>query len=92
MVKVMSSNKEEAEKKLKELNEALSVVNKVEEQVSWACDFTNYSSISCALEPIYEAVDLARDNLEYQISYLTDQIDEYDFKLAVFEKDNKIAV
>jgi len=88
----MSSNIQEVNKKLKELKEALSVVNKIEEQISWACDFTNYRSISNALDPIYESTDSAKEDIEKEIYYLEEQLDEYEFKLAEFEEANNITV
>lgn len=88
----MNSNLKEANKKLKELKEALSVVQKIEDQISWACDFTSYTIISNALEPVYEVVDSAKENIENEIFYLEDQLEEYNFKLAEFEEENKIDV
>ncbi len=46
MVRV--SNINDVAKKLKELKEAISVCSKVEDQVSWAVDFTSYKSITNA--------------------------------------------
>lgn len=83
---------EKVQLKLKELKEALSVVENVEDKVIWACDFASFPIISHLLNPIADAASEVRDNLEDEISYLQDQIDDYEFKLAVFEKENTISV
>lgn len=82
----------EVELKLKELKEALEVINKIEEQVSWACDFTSFACIARALEPVYEAVDEAKSNLNHELDFLELKIEEYNDKLADFEFDNRIEV
>lgn len=78
--------------KTKELKEALDVVQKIEDQVSWACDFTSFKDIERALEPIYEAIDSARTDLQHEMDYLEYQIEEYNIKKAEWEFDNQIAV
>lgn len=80
----------QANKKIKELKEALEVCKKVEDQVSWACDFTNFKLISRALEPICEAVDNARDDLEREIDYVENAIEDYYYKKDLFENENAI--
>jgi uncharacterized protein YaaN involved in tellurite resistance len=86
------SNIEEVASKLKELKEAKSVCQKIEDQVSWACDFTRYQTVSNALDPIYEAVDSARDSIDDEINFIEDQLENYKFKLDLFEHDNKIEI
>jgi hypothetical protein len=86
----MSNNLDKANQKMKELKEALQVVQKIEDQVSWACDCTSFTCISEALEPLYEVVDTARQRLENELDYLDNEISDYEFKLAEFELENKI--
>ena len=86
------SNINEVADKLKELKEAVSVCQKIEDQVSWACDFTTYRIISDALEPIYEAVDSAKDSINQEINYIEDRLEDYKYKLDIFEHENKIEV
>lgn len=89
----MSSNSIElANKKLKELREALNVIQSVENKVTWAQDFTNYPDITRALDPINQGVDCARDEIEREIDYLENQVQEYNEKLADFEFENAIDV
>lgn len=84
------SNLDDVAKKLKELKEAISVCNKVEDQVSWAVDFTNFKTISNALEPLYEAVGESREALQQEVEYIEDQLHDYKFKLGIFKNENKI--
>lgn len=86
----MPEHLDTAQKKLKELYEAVEVCKKIEEQVSWACDFTSYISISQALEPIYEAVDSGREELEKEIDYIEYQIEEYLLNKYEFDIENAI--
>jgi hypothetical protein len=89
-MKGMNDNLDKANQKLKELKEALQVVQKLEDQVSWACDCTNFACISEALEPMYDVIDTARTQLEHELDYLDNEISDYQFKLAEFELENKI--
>ena len=82
----------EVDKKMKELKEALEVIKKVEDQVSWAYDFTSFTCIREALEPMYNTVDEARADIENEIDILEYQIEEYNSKLADFEFENRIMV
>jgi hypothetical protein len=79
-------------KKLKELKEALDVVNSIENKATWACDFTSFPVISQMLEPIAEIADEVRDKIESEIDYIQEQLEDYEFKLAVFEQENRIVV
>jgi hypothetical protein len=79
-----------AKKYSKELKEALEVCKKIEDQVSWACDFTSFASINRALEPLYEAVDDAREQLEHEQDHIDNQIEDYFLKLYQFDSENAI--
>jgi hypothetical protein len=78
--------------KLKELKEALQVIQSVEDKVTWACDFTTFPVISRALEPIAEIADEVREIIQDEINYIEDRIEDYEYKLAVFEQENRIIV
>jgi len=75
---------------LKELKEALEVCKKVEDQVAWACDFASFPAINKALEPILEAVNEAWHQLEHEIDYTDNQIEDYYLKLYEFDAKNAI--
>lgn len=84
------SNLDDVAKKLKELREAISVCNRVEDQVSWAVDFTSFNTISEALDPLYEAVGESKSALQQEVDYIEDQLHEYKYKLGLFNNENKI--
>lgn len=84
------SNLDDVAKKLKELREAISVCNKVEDQVSWAVDFTSFNTISEALDPLHEAVGESKSALQQEVDYIEDQLHEYKYKLGMFNVENKI--
>jgi len=86
MVKV--SNINDVAKKLKELKEAISVCSKVEDQVSWAVDFTSYRSITNALEPLLEFVDEAKEQLEKEVDEIEGMLQDYKYKLGLFKEEN----
>jgi hypothetical protein len=79
-----------AKKYSKELKEALEVCKKIEDQVSWAYDFTSFVSINRALEPLYEAVDETREQLEHEYNFIDNQIEDYYLKLYQFDSENAI--
>jgi hypothetical protein len=74
----------------KELQEALEVCKKIEDQISWACDFTSFASIGRTLEPLYETIDGAREQLEREQDYIDNQIEDYYLKLYQFDNENAI--
>ena len=86
MVKV--SNINDVAKKLKELKEAISVCAKVEDQVSWAVDFTSYRSITTALEPLQDCVDEVKEHLEKEVDDIQGMLQEYKYKLGLFKEEN----
>lgn len=90
MSMVKFANLDEVAKKLKELKEAISVCNKVEDQVSWAVDFTNFRTIANALDPLCEAINDSKDTLQKEVNYIENQLHDYKFKLGLFENENKI--
>ena len=92
-MKLMSSNSLElVDKKLKELNEALNVLEDIEDKVIWAQDFASYPDITQALEPIHGGITSARNDIEHEIDFLEDQVHEYNEKLAEFQFENAIEV
>lgn len=88
----MSDPLARAQHKLKELKEALNVIESVEDKVIWACDFTSYPDIAYMLNPIADVAGEVRDKIEDEIYHLEEQIEEYSYKLAEFEEDNTISV
>ncbi len=81
-----------AEKKLTELKQALAVAQEVEDRATWASDFASFTDITQSMDLIADAAVMAKDQLEYEIDYLEEQLKEFDFKLAEFEHENTIKV
>lgn len=81
-----------ADKKIKELNEALKVIEKIDDQISWAQDFTSFPLISQALDPIFDSINEARETLEHELYYLEEKISDFNYKKLEFEIDNEIKV
>jgi chromosome segregation ATPase len=67
---------EKIQHKLKQLNEALELVEDVSDRCAWADDFANYGSIREALDPVYSAAEQAREEIEDQINEIESQIEE----------------
>jgi hypothetical protein len=88
----MSESLDKAQKKLTELKQALSVAREVEERAIWASDFASYTDITRSMDLIADAASMSIEQLEREIDYLQEQIEEYDFKLAEFEHENSINV
>jgi hypothetical protein len=90
--KIVAGPLDAARDKLIELNQALNVMEEVEERISWACDFASYTCINYALDPVYDAANEAKDKIEEEIEYIENQIEEFEFKQLQFEKENAIDI
>jgi DNA-binding transcriptional MerR regulator len=62
---------------LKQISEALKLVEDLDWKVSWALDFFEHMDINDALNPIQEALSSAQEELEEQQEQLERQIQEY---------------
>ena len=71
---------EKAQHKLKQLNEALELVEEISDRCAWADDFANYGSIREALDPIYSAAEQAREEIDEEINEIESQIEEMNVK------------
>jgi DNA repair exonuclease SbcCD ATPase subunit len=67
---------EKIQHKLKQLNEALELVEEISDRCAWADDFANYGSIREVLDPVYSAAEQARDEIDDQINEIESQIEE----------------
>jgi hypothetical protein len=67
---------EKIEHKLKQLNEASSLLEEISDRVAWADDFANYGSIREALDPVYTAAERAKDEIDDEIIEIESQIEE----------------
>lgn len=67
---------------LKQIGEALKLVEDLDWKVAWALDFSEHMDINDALNPIQEALSTAQEELEYQQEQLEYQIQEYQDQVA----------
>lgn len=67
---------DKAQHKLKQLNEAVSLLEEMSDRLAWADDFAEYSSIREALDSPFTAAEQAKDELEDEINEIESQIEE----------------
>ena len=67
---------EKIQHKLKQLNEALELVEEISDRCAWADDFANYGSIREALDPVFSAAEHAVDEIGDQIDEIESQVEE----------------
>lgn len=71
---------EKVQHKLKQLNEASSLLEEIVDRIAWADDFALYGSIREALDPVYTAADHAKDEIDDEINELENQLEEMNEK------------
>ncbi len=81
-----------AKLKLKELGEFQDVLKKVFDQFLWCQDFTTFPQIQEWSEKVLEVIDEVQDEVGSEVDYLDYQLSEYDFQLALFEKEHEVEV
>jgi len=62
---------------LKQIGEALKLVEDLDWRVSWALDFSEHGDINDALSPVLDALSSAQEELEEQQEQLESQLQEY---------------
>jgi hypothetical protein len=81
-----------AKLKLKELREFQDVLKKALDQFCWCQDFTTFPQIQDWSERVLEVIDNIQDEVEEEFNYIDSRLADYDFELALFEKENEILV
>jgi hypothetical protein len=81
-----------AKLKLKELGEFQDVLKKAFDQFLWCQDFTTFPQIQEWSEKVLEVIDEIQDEVGSEADYLDYQLSEYDFQLALFEKEHEVEV
>jgi len=81
-----------AKLKLKELGEFQDVLKKAFDQFLWAQDFTTFPQIQEWSEKVLEVISDVQDEVGTEADYLDYQLSEYDFQLALFEKEHEVEV
>jgi peroxiredoxin family protein len=83
---------EAAKKKLEQLQQAVSVLDKVIDQCSWASDMTDYQDISEQMDSVLDVVDTAKSEIESLITDLEYQMEEFQEKHDEFLMENEVKV
>jgi gas vesicle protein len=80
-----------AQEKLKQLNEASSLLDELSWRICWAQDFSKFGSINEILDPVGDAISEALDEVNEAIEDLEEAIkeEEADKALAVAEVESE---
>jgi len=88
----MTDTNSKAKLKLKELSEFKQVLEKASEQFCWATDFTSFPQIQEWCGKALDTIEELQTEVEREYNYIDYQLSEYDFELAMFEKENEVKV
>ena len=83
---------EAAKNKLEQLQQAVSVLDTILDQCSWAYDMTLYPDISEQMSSVLDATDRAKDEMESIINDLENQLEEFQEKHVEFLVENEVKV
>jgi uncharacterized protein YukE len=83
---------EAAKNKLEQLQQAVSVLDTILDQCSWAYDMTEYPDISEQMDSVLDATDSAKDQIESIINDLENQLEEFQEKHNDFLVENEVKV
>ena len=83
---------EAAKNKLEQLQQAVSVLDTILDQCSWAYDMTLYPDISEQMDSVLDATDRAKDEMESIINDLENQLEEFQEKHVEFLIENEVKI
>jgi hypothetical protein len=83
---------EAAKNKLEQLQQAVSVLDTILDQCSWAYDMTEYPDISEQMNSVLDATDRAKDEMESIINDLENQLEEFQEKHVEFLIENEVKI
>ena len=83
---------EAAKNKLEQLQQAVSVLDTILDQCSWAYDMTLYPDISEQMSSVLDATDRAKDEMESIINDLENQLEEFQEKHVEFLIENEVKI
>jgi phage shock protein A len=75
--KNIADNLKHKRHKLKQIKEALKLVEDLDWRVAWALDFSEHQDINEALDPIQSALSDAQEELEETLERIEEQLEEY---------------
>jgi phage shock protein A len=79
--KSIADNLKHKRHKLKQLKEALKLVEDLDWKIAWALDFSEHNDINDALSPIQSTLSDAQDELEEVLERVEEQLQEYKDKV-----------
>ena len=78
---------DEANNKLKELEEAMALLDRLGGDIDWALDFCNYESINEHLSPLSYAIGEAHEEIEEMYERLSEEIENYKTNKAFADQE-----
>jgi hypothetical protein len=72
---------------LKQVREALRLVDDLSWRISWAQDFSQYADINDALDPINSTLSDTQEELEDMESHLESQLQEYKDRIYIAQTE-----
>ena len=85
--KAIADNLKHKRHKLKQLKEAIKLVEDLDWKVAWALDFSEHGDINDALSPIQFVISDAQDELEEVQERLEEQLQEYKSQVDRMKSD-----
>lgn len=73
--------------KIKQSEEAKSLLDRIGGDVMWACDFCKVNEITEALEEIQSVISDAEDRVDHIQNTLEEELEHYEKKIARFEEE-----
>jgi hypothetical protein len=72
---------EKAKHKLKQLNEASELLEEFSDRCAWADDCAEYDSIKETIDPVYTAIEHAKDEIDEMIQEIENKLEEHSEKM-----------
>ena len=88
------TNEEKAKDKIKQLKEAVNLLDDIGFRISWALDFSEFQSINDILYPLSYQISEAQDEMEELLETMEEKFEEYEYEKAMsqdqFEKESEL--
>ena len=79
------NNEEKAKEKIKQLKEAVALLDDIGFRVCWALDFSEFNSINDILNPLSYRLSEAQDEMEELLETMEEKFEEYEQEKAMFQ-------
>jgi hypothetical protein len=87
MTATTSNTLERAKHKLKQIKEAISLIEDIEWKICWALDFSEYQSINELLSPIAEQASTSLEEMQEMEESLEEEIEAHEFRKKEHEEE-----